>query len=243
MLGRATRRTPTFQWHGPTLIPLGGSNIASGAPCLITGIFNLGALLTNELIAPLASGGIEHLWRDVRSPNITWHGPTIFAQNLGRVDGVTMIQSSFGDPANGNMPTNLEVVARVGTQLVHYWRDAGPAFQWHGPSPFGQANAFGNPSLIVGPFGTWKRNFELVVPLATGGIGHYWRDNNTAGLPWNGPTVFGSDVGRFDALDMLVDNYTLWEMPPHTLQVVARFQNQLLYYYRDAGPAFRWTLL
>jgi len=38
---------PTFQWHGPTLIPLGGSNIASGAPCPITGIFNLGALLTN----------------------------------------------------------------------------------------------------------------------------------------------------------------------------------------------------
>ena len=234
---------PTFQWHGPTLIPLGGSNIASGAPCLINGIFNLGALLTNELIVPLASGGIAHLWRDVRSPTISWHGPTIFAQSLGRVDAVTMIQSSFGDPAGGNMPTNLEVVARVGSQLVHYWRDAGPAFHWHGPTPFGQANAFGNPTLLVGPFGTWKRNFELVVPLASGGIGHYWRDNNTAGLPWHGPTVFGTDIGRFDAVDMLVDNYTLWEMPPHTLQVVARFQSQLLYYYRDAGPALRWTLL
>jgi hypothetical protein len=41
---------------------------------------------------------------------------------------------------------------------------------------------------------------------------------------------------------MLTDTYTLWPMPPHMMQVVARSQNQLLVYYRDAGPAFRWTL-
>jgi hypothetical protein len=42
---------------------------------------------------------------------------------------------------------------------------------------------------------------------------------------------------------MLIGAYLLAPMPPNTMQVVARFQNQFLFYYRDAGPAFRWALL
>jgi len=234
---------PPFQWHGPLL--LSGNEIVSGNPCLITGIRNLGVLLTQELVVPLASVGIAHYWRDARSDTITWHGPTIFAQELGHVDAVSLIQSSVGDPGGGNTPTNLEVVARWGNQLFHYWRDAGPAFHWNGPFPIGhgQPGVAGNPSLLQVPFGLPPKNFELVVPLASGGIAHYWRDNNAPGMPWNAPVVFGTDIGRFEALAMVIDAYTRWLTPPFTLQVVARFQNKLLFYYRDPGPAFRWTLL
>ncbi len=66
----------------------------------------------------------------------------------------------------------------------------------------------GTPSLRQGPFGGFKTNFELVGPLAAGGIGHYVRINNAAGLPWAGPNLFGTDVGQFEALDMTIDNYT-----------------------------------
>lgn len=81
------------------------------------------------------------------------------------------------------------------------------------------------------------------MPLAAGGIGHYVRVNNAAGLPWVGPNVFGTDVGRFEALDMVIHNYTRWLMPPYTMQVATRFQNQLLFSYREPGPPWRWRLL
>jgi hypothetical protein len=44
----------------------------------------------------------------------------------------------------------------------------------------------GNPSLIQSNFGL-KGNFELVVPMSTGGLAHYWRNNDDPELPWYGP--------------------------------------------------------
>jgi len=229
-----------FQWHGPTTV---GNQIVTGNIALITGIYNLGVLLTNELIVPLASGGLAHYWRDVRSPVVSWNGPFFIAAELGLVDAVAIVQSSFGDPDNANMPTNLEVIVRVGQNLFHYWREAGPLFTWHGPFPVGASGVSGNPVLVQGPFGTWKKNFEMVVPLASGGMAHYWRENDAPGLPWHGPFVFGTNIGNFDALAMLVETYTTSPVPPFTIQVIARFQGKLLFYYRDAGAAKRWTLL
>ena len=113
--------SPPFTWHGPEPV---GDRVVSGDPALIFGTFI--PLRTHELVVPLASGGLAHYWRDVRSPMVVWNGPTVFGTEVGEFDAVTLIQSDFGDPGNGNMPTNLELVARVGDQLVHYWRDAGP---------------------------------------------------------------------------------------------------------------------
>ncbi len=53
----------------------------------------------------------------------------------------------------------------------------------------------GNLSLIQSTYGN-KGNFELVVPLATGGLAHYSRNNDLEGLPWNEPVRFGTEVGR-----------------------------------------------
>jgi hypothetical protein len=45
-------------------------------------------------------------------------------------------------------------------------------------------------SLIQSTYGK-KGNFELVVPLATGGLAHYSRNNDQEGLPWSEPVIFG----------------------------------------------------
>jgi hypothetical protein len=57
----------------------------------------------------------------------------------------------------------------------------------------------GNPVLIQSRFGR-QGNFELLVPLATGGLAAFFRVNNGIGLPWGGPTIFGTELGRVDAV-------------------------------------------
>ena len=69
---------------------------------------------------------------------------------------------------------DLEVVARVGDRLLFFWRESTPPLAWHGPFPVvaeGRAvvGVAGNPVLIQSKFGQ-KGNFELVVPLAGGGL-------------------------------------------------------------------------
>lgn len=97
----------------------------AGNPVLIQSRF--GTKGNFELVTPAAGGGLVHFWRTNDDPNLPWNGPIPFGQNLGMVDSVTMIQSNFGSPGN------LEVVARVGSQLQFFWRDSGPAFNWNGP--------------------------------------------------------------------------------------------------------------
>jgi hypothetical protein len=72
----------------------------------------------------MAAGGLGHWWRDNTDPQLSWHGPTLFGE--GSVDAVGMIQST---PSG-----NLEVVARLGTQVVQYTRDTATDI-WTGPLP------------------------------------------------------------------------------------------------------------
>src|SRR5262249_40542112 len=44
--------------------------------------------------------------------------------------------------------------------------------------------------LIQSIFGA-QGNFEMVVSLSSGGLAHYWRNNDDPTLPWNGPFEFG----------------------------------------------------
>jgi hypothetical protein len=97
---------------------------------------NFGRAGNFELVTPAAGGGIAHYWRDNDvSPNV-WKGPVVFAQELGVVDAVSLIQSGFsGRAAAGKPPIgNLELVARAGSRLVAYFRDDdNPAWQAVGP--------------------------------------------------------------------------------------------------------------
>ena len=59
----------------------------------------------------------------------------------------------------------------------------------------------GNPVLIQSRFGSIG-NFELLVPLAQGGLRAYWRDNDGVGAPWEMPVIFGQGQ-RYDAISMI----------------------------------------
>lgn len=176
-----------------------------------------------ELVVP-RSGGLSHYWRDNDAPGFPWHSPTNFGS--GAVLGTCLIQSNFG-------PGNLEAIAVVGNQLVHYWRENHSPFTWHGPSaPFATGIA-GNPTLIQSSFGT-QGNFEVVVARASGGLSHYWRNNDAPGFPWSGPTNFGS--GSVRGVSLIQSNFG-----PGNLEVVAVTPTgQLIHYWRENHSPFTW---
>jgi hypothetical protein len=229
---------PPYVWHGPTMFPLTlpGSGTVRGNPAMIQGKFgNRGNL---ELVTPVGDGGLAHYWRDNDAPGTPWHGPTLFAQDIGLFDAVTLVQSDFGSAGGAG---NLEVIARVGGQLFHYSRQDTPPWNWSGPfvlplSAPGQNSrlASGYPAFVESRFGPiLKGYFQVVTPLAAGGLAHYTRDNNTPGLPWRGPEIFGTDVGLFDAVSLIHSTFSSSNSGIGNLEIVTRFQNVLLHFWRE----------
>jgi hypothetical protein len=199
-----------LKWSQP--VPIPGAAAVSGAPGFIQSTYGGGNF---EIVAPLVGGGLGHWYRGTDA-NFTWHGPTRVGP--GTVGAVALIQSNFGTPGN------LEVIARVGTQLVHYYRDAGG---WRGPNPLPGGSAWavtGTPAFIQSRFGT-RGNFEVVAPLASGGLAHWRRDNDAPGFPWNGPARFGE--GQVDAVGLVHSSFG-------NLEVVARSGALLVHYFYDA---------
>ncbi|MCM0592096.1 MAG: hypothetical protein HEQ35_24570 [Gloeotrichia echinulata IR180] len=212
------------QWYGPFVV---GSVEVPGNPVLIQSSFgNQGNF---ELVVPANNGGLAFYWRDNDDENLPWNGPIFFAQELGQVDAVTMIQSNFGHVGN------LELVARIGNQLAFFWRDAEAESQWYGPFVVGSVEVSGNPVLIQSSFGN-QGNFELVVPANDGGLAFYWRDNDDENLPWNGPIFFAQEVGQVDAVTMIQSNFG----HVGNLELVARIGNQLAFFWRDAEAESQW---
>ncbi|MFP5317620.1 MAG: galactose oxidase-like domain-containing protein [Acidimicrobiia bacterium] len=179
-----------------------------------------------EMVLPRgAGGGAWHWWRDNDDPGHPWHGPTTAFGSEGVVDAVTLIQGNLG-PAG-----NLEVVARAGDGLVYSSRDDGGTWRWKTPAAIpGSGGAAGAPSLVQGSSGA-TGNFEVVSPLAGGGLAHWWRDNDGTGTPWTGPTPFAGGT-PFAAADMVEG----W-VSGH-LEVVARSAGLLVHWWRDGG--FAW---
>jgi hypothetical protein len=214
---------PLFAWNGPAIIETG----VSGNPVLIQSRF--GRKGNFEMVVPSQKGGLVHYWRNNDAPNLPWSAPTPFGQSLGQVDAVTLIESDFGTPGN------LEVICRVGDTLHFLWRDSGPAFAWNGPFTL-MSGVAGNPMLIQSRFGT-KGNFELVVPAATGGLLHFWRNNDGAGLPWSAPIPFGEGIGTVDAVTLIQSTYG----SPGNLEVICRVGTDMRGFWRDSGPGFFWN--
>jgi hypothetical protein len=218
---------PSFTWNGPFSIASG----VAGIPGLIQGRF--GTPGNFEVVAPNASGGLVHYWRNNQIPNTPWNGPTPFGQSLGQVDAVSLIESSYGNPGN------LEVVASASGQVYHFWRDSGPSFTWHGPFALNGILGF-VPSLIQGRFGS-PGNFELVVSIPTGGLAHYWRNNQDPSFPWNLGATFGGLI-PYGAPSLIESNYG----NPGNLEVIAgtfdpQAGNELARSWRDSGPSFTWN--
>jgi hypothetical protein len=190
-----------------------------------------------EAARPFLGGGLAHFWRDNDDPNLSWHGPTLFGLPSGYL-AVALIQGNFSTAGGG--PGNLELLAQDGSRLVHYWRDDVNPFPWFVSFVIpGSAGTSGTPALIQGGFGS-KGNFEVVVPMATGGLAHFWRDNDDPNLPWRGPTRFGS-TDIYDAVSLIQSNFSTGGGGPGNLEVIARTGSRLHHYWRDDVNPFPWN--
>jgi hypothetical protein len=192
-----------------------------------------------ELVTPAPNGeGLVHYSRDNDHPPYRWGGPSGFGTN--RVDGVAMIQSDFG-----LFERNLEVIACELGALVHYWRDD-PSFIWYRRRTPIATGVRGTPGFIQNAREK-HGNFEVVVPLAAGGLARWWRNNHHPDLVWEGPELFGE--GLFDAVALTQSNFGLarerfgpemgFVEPTGNLEVVARQGDRLLFFWRDVKTA-RW---
>jgi hypothetical protein len=205
-----------------------------GVPSLIQSRY--GGRGNFELVVGRAEGGLGHYWRDNDAPGFPWHGPTAFADDLGVVDAACLIQSNLGDSGR------LEVVAKVGEQLAHLWRDPQPPFQWYGPEFFASGSSAA-PGFIQSRYGR-TGNFEVVTATFGEGRGlsHYWRDNDDPSFPWHASAPFG------DFLPFLGSGMTLIQSNygnPGRLEVVTDMwgpegNNSLLYLWRDAVAPLQW---
>lgn len=200
-------------WMGGQFFAFG----ISGTPSLIQNLAG-----NFEVVVALTTGGLARFYRDNSAPTFPWSGASGVA--TAAAQAVSVIQSSYGG--------NLEVVARIGSQLAHFYRDANSG-NWSGPDFFA-SGVSGTPSFIQSKIGA-PGNFEVVTPLASGGMGHFWRENSHPAMPWHGPNQFGN--GSVDGVDLIQSNYG------YNLEVVATVDcNRVSHYYRDglgnwSGPA------
>jgi len=187
-----------------------------------------------QLVVQKQGGGMSYYRRAYNEPG--WHRPVAIATDLGSVDAISLIQSTFGTAGAGN----LELVARVGTHLYHLWHSLGdPPNRWS-RAIITSGDFSGNPALLQGTFGI-TGHFELVVPRAAGGMFYFRRDNDPgAKLAWRGPFEFAVDVGRVDSVCLLQSNFG----PPGVgqLEVVARMGTGLAQFIRlNDDPPYVWS--
>jgi len=231
---------PPYTWHGPVTMNGFSPRLFTGNPVLIQGRFEQRGNF--ELVVPLADGGLAHYDRANNETGVPWYGPNVFATELGRFDAVIFVQNNLTEGANKG---ELELIGLSQGELFFYVREDIPPYQWFGPlrpAGFVQQIFSGNPVLIQGRFaagGSTFGNYELVVPLAAGGLAHYYRANQEAGRPWHGPTIFGQDVGRFDAISLIQSNFSAGAGIGN-LELVARLGEELVTYWRDDTSPFAW---
>jgi hypothetical protein len=239
------REDVTFTWSTPVTITTG----AYGIPSFVQakpGTY--GTVGNYELVTPLATGGMLFYYRDNDDPSQPWivdpNGP--FATSLGVVDAVSLIQSSFSTQFQNTGtqgPGNLALVATIGNNLYYFERED-VTFTWSaGTVVF--TGVRGGPSLIQAKAGTYGTvgNYEVVAPLQTGGIGHFYRDNDNGNV-WSGPTATFGPVNSAGAL-LAVDATSLFQSSysselqntgtqgPGNLAVASVSAAELDYFYRD----------
>lgn len=211
--------TGAFVWSTPSKIATG----AAGVPSFVQGGYGVHGNF--ELLFPATGTGLVSMWRNNDAFLYPWSTPRQVLPELGHVDAVCLIQGDRGTP-----PGALEAVVRVGTRLGHVWRDQTAAAAWHLTVFFGDGTA-GNPVMIESSF-PGARNFEVVVPSATSGLIHYYRNNQALGTPWSGPRPFATNLGKVDAVTMMQSTFQ------GHLEVVCRISDRLYQMFRDASGAW-----
>jgi hypothetical protein len=223
----------------------------TGNPSLIQSTFG-DRHMNFELCVPLIEGGIYHIFKinDGDDPgSAPWQigNNGIPIDSRTRYQAVSLIQSNYGRPEN---PGNLELVARTSNKLAYFWMESNNPPQWHGPLPMRAdgreiRSVTGVPSLIQSNFGR-RGNFELVEPVRTGGLVHYFRDNDSAGDPqenWhtgnNGRTI--DPTRRYQAVSLLQSNIRSDASVPGNLEVAALSSEGLLLHFWMDSETKRWN--
>lgn len=222
------REDVNFTWSDPQTITTG----VTGVPSFVQAIpGTYGAKGNYELVCPLRSGGIGYFERNNDDPNLPWSEAVSFGADLGIVDAVSIIQSNF--TSSGSGPGNLAVIARVGNNLYYFFRED-VTFTWSAEQPI-TTGVTGNPSFVQARPGTYgsKGNYELAIPLRTGGIGYFERNNDDPNLSWSQPVSFGTTLGIVDGVSLIQSNFSTAGNGPGNLAVVSVTGDELDYFYRD----------
>jgi len=206
----------TKRWRAPTQITTG----VSGVPSFIQSRYGTNGNF--ELLVPSATRGLVSMWRNNDAAGYPWSSPATVLPELGLVPAVSHLHANGG---------NLEGVVRVGAKLTHIYRAADQ--RWHQSVTFADG-AGGNPVMIQSSFGT-VGNFEVVAPRADTGLVHYARNNDVPGFPWSAPAVFGTSLGRVDAVTLVQNTRD------DNLEVVARAGDRLYLIWRGGAPSFAWS--
>jgi len=217
-----------FLWSGPLFIP--STEPHTGNPALVQADF--GVIGNFELVVPHAESGLVHYVRLNDNPELPWFGPTRFAEELGLVDAVAMIQSDYINDGESN--GHMELIARVGNQLYYLWRESKPPSTWTLiPTPI--TNNFGTELNVAGVPGfiqSQNRNFQVVTPLASGGMAHLCRLNNGQ-VQWDLASVFGEELGPIEAVSLLQSSFE-----NGNLEILVRTTNQpnqFINFYNSGG--------
>jgi concanavalin A-like lectin/glucanase superfamily protein len=192
-------------------------------PCSVPSLIQSNYFPTGnfEVVAPTTTAGFRHLWRHNDADGLPWYVTKTVGEAIGRVDAAAMIQrpsSGIGD---------FEIVVRHGDQLSNF-RRANNSQAWSGPFTIASSGVRGTPSLLDN-----APDFDLVVPLVSGGIAHYRSSGNAVPLTWGTPVVFAAGEGVFD-------DVVLMQGPFGALEVVARTGDRLAYFYSDLTGA-NWS--
>lgn len=123
---------------------------------------------------------MTHFIRD--QPNFNWREGATFG--AGNIRGVSLIQSNY---LTGSQ-ANLELVAWVDNRAEH-WMFNGT--QWQRVTVIRPADVSGCPALIQSNWGT-RGNFEVLLPIAAGGMASYYRNNDSATPAWTANGTVGS---------------------------------------------------
>lgn len=139
-----------------------------------------------ELIVANADGSaLYNLTRDNSGSNgYPWKLTKTFAQEIGTVTGLSVIEGSF------NIIPNLELIVNKGGRLIHF--NNNPNGNWSGQNPVTDAPVIGVPAFYQTKSGE-RGDFEVVAPSANGGLVWLWRNNSGSGPEyfWSKPSFFG----------------------------------------------------
>jgi hypothetical protein len=200
--------------------------------------------------------GFVHGYRnnDLASQPWQWNSPVQLAGTYSAefganttvefIGGLSLIQSNLSDhleavgcvqvcPPSGPRP--LTPIPSIRVAL--FYREG---LRWMASS-FWDAGTIRNPlftypctpAFVQGSSGR-AGNFEVIIPLATGGFTHFYRNNDLPGLPWSRTVEGAAHLGPLGAVTLIESDYHD-HGGQRTLEAVVRAGNRLYHLFRNGS--------